>query len=154
LPGAPVLTPTLLRAIELEEDVLVAQLMPQQVELFQPAERPSRVRRRRDWDVEEEAPQALPLDSARARGIALARQLGMASIALGVLGLPFSCLTCLSVFPSAFSLIGLGLAGASGYLAYKHQSRHFGLAIGGACLNIVGFLLTIGASIHGFSGVR
>jgi hypothetical protein len=154
LPGAPVLTPTLLRAIELEEEVPVAQLMPQQVELFQPPERPSRVRRRRDWDVEEEAPEAEPLDSGRARAIILARQLGIASIVLGVLGLPFSCLTCLSVFPSAFSLIGLGLAGASGYLAYKHQSRQFGLAIGGACLNIVGFLLTIGVSIQGFSGIK
>jgi hypothetical protein len=149
LPGTPVLTPTLLRAIELEEDVPVAQLMPQAVELFQPPQRPSRVRRRRDWDVEEEAPEAVPLDSAQARGIVLARQLGIASIVLGVLGLPFSCLTCLSVFPSAFSLIGLGLAGASGYLAYKHQSRQFGWAIGGACLNIVGFVLTIGVSLHG-----
>jgi eukaryotic-like serine/threonine-protein kinase len=148
LPGAPVLTPTLLRAVELEEDVPVAQLMPQQVEPFQPAERPSRVRRRRDWDVEG-IPEAEPLDSARARAIVLARQLGMASIILGILGLPFSCLTCLSVFPSAFSLIGLGLAGASGYLAYKHHSRQFGLAIGGACLNIIAFLLTIGASIQG-----
>jgi serine/threonine protein kinase len=172
LPGAPVLTPTLLRAIELEEDVPVAQLMPQQVELLQPAERPSRDqkrgqtpsskesdpffgRRRRDWDVEEEnAPDAEPLVSARARAIVLARQLGMASIVLGILGLPFSCLTCLSVFPSAFSLIGLGLAGASGYLAYKHHSRQFGLAIGGACLNIVSFLLTIGASIQGLGGIR
>jgi serine/threonine protein kinase len=150
LSGAPVLPPTLLRVTESEEEVPLAQLMPQPVEILQPDQRPSRVRRlRANWDTEDEGAQEVePMDLAQARGIVLARQLGIASIVLGVLGMPFSCLTCLSVFPSALSLIGLGLAGASGYLAYKHHSRQFGLAIGGACLNIMGFVLTIGASLH------
>jgi serine/threonine protein kinase len=146
---APSQATTLYRAVEIEEGVPVAPLMPHLVDELEVVDRPSRVRRPPEWDADEGIPEVEPLDSARARGIILARQLGIASIVLGVLGLPFSCLTCLSVFPSAFSLIGLGLAGASGYLAYKHQSRQFGWAIGGGCLNIVAFLLTIGASLHG-----
>jgi serine/threonine protein kinase len=156
LPGSQLVTPTLLRAVELEEDVPVAQPLPQVVELVEPAERPSRVRRRREWDEEDEhdAPdrkEDTPEEAARARGIRLGRQLAVASIVLGLLGLPVTCASCFIGVPvaMAISLLGLGLGLGSGYLAYKHHDRQYGWALTGVCLNIVAFLLLAGSGLGG-----
>ncbi len=149
LPGAPLLTPTLLLAVELEEDFPVAQLMATEVELIQPAERPSRVRRReRDTEItlpdqDEDTPA-----TARQRGIKRGRQLGMASVGVGVLALPVTCVSCLTAFPVLFALVGLGLGGASAYLAYKNHDRKYAWAIAGVCVNLVALSLTMGSGFH------